>query len=125
MTFYSKVNIKMQVVNIKTAQLRKSGYENLAEWNENETNVYIGRACQWVKGANKSKWANPFPLSKYTLEESLEKYEEYIRKGPLWDQLEELEGKTLGCWCKPAGCHGDILCKLVNEKHTLNKKNKY
>ena len=28
------------------------------------------------------------------------------------NDLHELEGKTLGCWCKPEKCHGDILIKL-------------
>lgn len=26
-----------------------------------------------------------------------------------------LAGKTLGCWCKPNPCHGDVLVKLVQE----------
>ena len=26
-----------------------------------------------------------------------------------------LVGKTLGCWCKPNPCHGDVLVKLVQE----------
>lgn len=25
----------------------------------------------------------------------------------------ELEGKNLGCWCKPEACHGDILVELI------------
>ena len=28
----------------------------------------------------------------------------------------ELEGKELGCWCKPSPCHGDILIKLFKER---------
>ena len=24
--------------------------------------------------------------------------------------------KTLGCWCKPKSCHGDILLELANQK---------
>lgn len=31
------------------------------------------------------------------------------------EQLLELEGKNLGCWCKPEACHGDILVKLIDE----------
>ena len=31
------------------------------------------------------------------------------------DQLSELEGKELGCWCSPYFCHGDVLVKLVRE----------
>ena len=35
----------------------------------------------------------------------------------LLDRLGELEGKTLGCWCKPdQACHGDILIELLKER---------
>ena len=32
----------------------------------------------------------------------------------------ELEGKELGCWCKPYLCHGDILIKLFKERQGMN-----
>lgn len=25
-----------------------------------------------------------------------------------------LKGKTLGCFCKPSPCHGDIICEFLN-----------
>ena len=31
----------------------------------------------------------------------------------LWDDLHELEGKALGCWCDPGLCHGQILKELL------------
>lgn len=34
----------------------------------------------------------------------------------LMNSLHELGGKTLGCWCRPEDCHGDILLKLLKEK---------
>lgn len=78
--------------------------------------VYVGRP---------SKWGNPFThiRDKKTLaefivsdrEEAIQKYEEWIRNSPLMDQIEELRGKTLGCWCKPKSCHGDVLLKLIKE----------
>jgi hypothetical protein len=80
--------------------------------------VYIGR------GKN-SKWGNPFThikdkktLAKFIVsdrEEAIKKYEEWIRQSPLISQIEELRGKTLGCWCKPKSCHGDVLLKLLKE----------
>jgi hypothetical protein len=43
-------------------------------------------------------------------------YEKYVRKNAvLMNSLHELEGKQLGCWCKPGLCHGDVLIKLYNE----------
>ena len=39
-----------------------------------------------------------------------------IRKeGPLINDINEIRGHTLGCWCKPNKCHGDIIIKLLNE----------
>lgn len=26
----------------------------------------------------------------------------------------ELRGKTLGCWCRPDACHGDLLAELAD-----------
>ena len=78
--------------------------------------VYIGRP---------SKWGNPFTHLKEstraefiveTREEAVSAYENWIRKQPhLMASLHELDGKVLGCWCKPKSCHGDILVKLINE----------
>ena len=44
-------------------------------------------------------------------------YENWIRteRPDLMKRLTELKGKTLGCWCKPNPCHGDVLVRLVNE----------
>ena len=32
------------------------------------------------------------------------------------EALDELEGKVLGCWCKPKSCHGDVLLELLTQK---------
>jgi len=80
--------------------------------------VYIGRP---------SKWGNPYShkegtSAKYfkpTREEAIEAYREYILNGEgkhLLEDLHELDGKTLGCWCKPKACHGDILVEIINER---------
>jgi len=43
-------------------------------------------------------------------------YEEYIEMMPeLLSSLPELLGKTLGCWCSPSRCHGDVLIKLTKK----------
>lgn len=62
-------------------------------------------------------WANPFNLLKGEAPgSSLAKYEQYVRKNPfLMQWIPLLAGKTLGCWCKPKPCHGDVLVKLVEE----------
>lgn len=89
---------------------------------DDEYDIYIGRP---------SKWGNPFSHKRENIaefqtksrKESLVKYEEWLTKGDgkyLMDDLSELKGKKLGCWCKSnQKCHGDILIRLVNN---LSKK---
>jgi hypothetical protein len=103
------------VINVKVAELRKQGYANFEEWATKPNHVYIGRNMSfYVKGANASKWQNPFNLKKYSLEESLRLYKEHIlNNAELLASIEELRGKTLGCWCKPNGCHGDVLIEIL------------
>lgn len=73
-----------------------------------------------------SKWGNPFTdirdkktMAEFvvgTREEAISKYREWILTQPkLMADLHELKGKTLGCWCAPKSCHGDVLIELVNE----------
>lgn len=78
--------------------------------------VYIGREVRnplWQ--LDQSVWANPFYKSTDGLESCLRKYEAHVRKN-LWDRLDELEGKEIGCWCPPGQCHGDVLVRLLDEK---------
>jgi len=103
------------VVNVKVAELRKNGFTSFREWQENPNHIYIGRNMSYyVKGAHKSKWANPYPVTKYGLEQSLVLYEKYLHQSGLIKNIHELQGKILGCWCHPQPCHGDILIKYAN-----------
>lgn len=70
--------------------------------------IYIGRP---------SHWGNPFVIGKDgTREEVLEKYKKYMLQNQyLVQDLKEIKGKTLGCWCKPKACHGDVLVELIEE----------
>ena len=72
-----------------------------------------------------SKWGCPFSHKKGTKaiyilssrKEVIDAYREWITNGEgkyLLNDLHELKGKTLGCWCKPKACHGDVLVELVN-----------
>lgn len=80
--------------------------------------VYIGRG---------SKWGCPYTIIKDrptlakeivdSKEEALAKYKEYILNTPeLYNSLGELDGKILGCFCKPQPCHGDVLLELISQK---------
>ena len=78
--------------------------------------VYIGRG---------SIWGNPFthlPLvktqAKYqvaTRQAAIECYEDWLLQQPeLLGQIYKLKGLTLGCYCRPFPCHGDVLLRLAN-----------
>ena len=83
---------------IKVVHCKKESYD-----------IYIGRG---------SKWGNPFIIGRDgNREEVISKYEAYIMSKPeLINFLPELIDKTLGCWCKPKICHGDILKRLVEDE---------
>lgn len=72
--------------------------------------VYIGRGSQW---------GNPFRIGPDgSREDVIRKHKAY-----LWEQikagevgkadLQELEDKRLGCFCKPLACHGDTLIAAI------------
>jgi hypothetical protein len=70
--------------------------------------VYIGRG---------SKWGNPFKIGQHgTRDEVIEKYIDLFMKSELKDQVYELEGHNLICWCAPLRCHGDFLLKMANSR---------
>lgn len=113
----------MSVVNCKVQYIRPK-YLNLQEWMDDEQNVYIGRSnVVFIEGIrfpkHASPFANPYKIGKDgTREEVLEKYKKYIinkikHDEKFKDSLLKLKGKTLGCWCNPEPCHGDILLKLI------------
>ena len=109
------------VVNVKKNFLIQAGYKDFQDWAKNPNHVYIGRDMSYyIPGTKGSKWANPFKLKTLGANKSLELYEEYVRNNKdLMNQLDELDGKVLGCWCitpENDKCHGKVLVKLLNEK---------
>lgn len=74
-----------------------------------EFDVYIGRG---------SDWGNPYAIGiDGDRDEVIRKYQYDFDRGYLKsskEQLLKLRGKTLGCHCKPAACHGDVLAKYLN-----------
>ena len=84
-----------------------------------DCDVYIGRACQ-MGGWNlcESKWHNPYSIKQFGRDEALSRYRIYIESNTnnLLNELHELAGKRLGCWCKPNRCHGDILRELFQRQ---------
>ena len=106
----------MKVINVSVKYLRPT-FQNLKEWLKTPNHLYIGRRNIYIEGAEGSKWANPFSVKKFGRDKCIEMYEEYIRNTPdLWNFLDELKEKILGCWCDPNPCHGHVLMKLLKEK---------
>lgn len=78
--------------------------------------IYIGRTGK----GRKSLFGNPFSVKDFGRDGCIEKFEEYIRNKlnsdeELVKELLLLDGKVLGCFCKPQKCHGDVLVTLINE----------
>lgn len=68
--------------------------------------VFIGRP---------SKWGNPFKIGQDgTREDVLTRYKDWLLNNEdLILDLKELRGKTLGCYCKPEDCHGDVIIETM------------
>ena len=91
-----------------------------------DENVYIGRkGVVFIDGVRfplyDSIWANPYKITEtQSREQVLKLYLKYIEKklesdSNLVGELLKLDGKKLGCWCKPECCHGDILLELMKK----------
>lgn len=126
---------------LKIANLRKVYKDediNLEKWMQDDNNLYIGRRGRiFIKqkdGSSKifhypgSKWGNPYVVDdgkkkegkrnnkiKYDMETSLKLYTERIVNSDLYDQLRELSGKKLGCFCDRE-CHAKVLVELFKKK---------
>jgi hypothetical protein len=78
-----------------------------------DCDIYIGRTCNmggWK--LSQSKWHNPYTVGNLRKSNpgmddneirrlSITLYEQHIRGSLLMNDIEELRGKRLGCWCSP------------------------
>ena len=99
---------------------------SFSQWLKDPNHIYINRnLAKYVKkdGLLDSVWyKNISELQKFTNDEEIDlltAYERCVRSTPeLWNHLDQLENKVLGCWCKPSqACHADVLIKLYKEKN--------
>lgn len=134
----------MSVINCKVSYIRPN-YNTIQEWMNHPNHEYIGR--RGIVFINKERfpkqdsiWANPFKIGRDgTRDDVLCKYEKLLRDklytndvnkaadaaAIYKEDLLKLDGKILGCWCKPEPCHGDVLLKLIEElKQEQNQKQK-
>ena len=91
----------------KSERAQLSSRTKVVHCKRGEYDIYIGRP---------GKWGNPFVIGKDgTRDEVIEKYKAWLlSREDLMGSLAELQGKTLGCWCKPEACHGDVLAELAD-----------
>lgn len=80
--------------------------------------IYIGRPGKGKSGY----FGNPFALGKNGDRAAvLKEYRSWFQKRLLTDPafrvgVEALRGKTLGCFCKPQACHGDVIAEYLNSR---------
>ncbi len=60
-------------------------------------------------------WGNPFREGiDGTRREVIEKYRVWLfNNEELMGQIMKLDGKILGCHCKPKPCHGDVIVEII------------
>ena len=72
-----------------------------------------------------TQFGNPFKLKRdggdHTLDESIERYREWVadkieNDGEFREEVEELRGETLGCWCVDSkdACHGEVIIDYLH-----------
>lgn len=92
--------------------------------------IYIGRAVP-RRGLKASIWANPYAIGRSgTRAQVIARYANDLHdrlatsaRQDILDDLYELIGKPLACWCRHDGeertaanwCHGDVLVELLRE----------
>ena len=104
-------------VSLKTDELEKTGYSSIQEWMDNPINVYTGNKIGYY---GPSKWANPFS-SEPNVIKSLKLYVIYLFSSNLIYDIDELNGKNLGCFChnpreewQEPMCNNQVLVDLIN-----------
>ena len=74
--------------------------------------VYVGRP---------SKWGNPYAISgSWTRTDVIRMFEGYAAMQYTLEDLDELRGKDLVCWCAPLPCHADVLLRLANRPDVVS-----
>lgn len=74
-------------------------------------------ASQRVRIDRRTKWGNPHVIGRDgNRTEVIARFRNDVRGWAPESRAEivaELRGKTLGCWCAPQPCHGDVLAEIA------------
>ena len=88
--------------------------------------ILVDRTTKWGNpykvGSSKWQMGIPVGLGKsdiLSVDEAVKRYEWRLRSteigATLMEQIHELRGKDLVCWCAPLPCHANILLELANK----------
>ena len=75
--------------------------------------VYIGDRARYPpwQHLRRSKWYNPYKIGRDgTREEVIIKYKRRLYDSGLINDIYELRGRDLGCWCAPEPCQATCCC---------------
>ena len=95
------------IVNLKTEPTLRDEFDHAQVVNNT---VLIDR---------RTKWGNPFRIGRNgSREKVIARYRAHlwrrIRAGEVTlEELAELDGCWLACWCKPLPCHGDVIARAA------------
>jgi hypothetical protein len=88
---------------------KRPGKTRVVHCKKAKFDVYIGRP---------SKWGNPFVIGIHgDRRKVIHKYRMWLNMQPdlIRAAKKQLRGKTLGCWCTPLTCHGDVLVDVIHK----------
>lgn len=108
-----------------------AGVTRVGHCKADETDVYVGRGPDGshmnnTPRAGERGWlGNPYTLEEYSRSESIalfrRDFEERLERSPeIRRAVEELQGKTLGCWCQrldedSPSCHGEVIAEWADK----------
>lgn len=85
---------------------------NRRDKNVPDAAVYVGRP---------TKWGNPFVIGlDGDRDEVVTKHRAWLITAPIREDLHELKGKDLVCWCSPEACHAETLWEFANFDYLLS-----
>ena len=100
--------LKENDVNVRIVHIPITRVVNVRK--DEKADVYIGRG---------SYWGNPYAMEEGDSREEVIRKFKYDFDNDKFPNKEkskvfDLTGKRLGCYCKPAACHGDVLADYLN-----------
>ena len=97
----------MSVISLKG---KKDVLGNTSELLYEKGIIYVGRHCfQGGWKLQSSSFHNPYSVKKYDIHTSLRMYTEHLYSAGLINNVPNLQGFTLACWCDSRKCHAVIL----------------